>query len=247
IMTSRKRPPTKLRSITIEPNYVNRDGSALFKFGDSAVVCSVNGPTEVKLRDEKVDKATIDVIFKPLVGLPGTKDKTHEYIIRSTVESVIKSNLYPRTLIQIVCQVMMDDGNILATAINATIFALMNAGVEMKDIAVAVACIVNQDGNILIDPKLREIEKAQSYHTFAFSKTTFGLLFCESTGLFTEQQIKNHQFYNIRSGYFGQRQGSNSIRAMLQKQTEMEHQKQRESNELGMFSWYGVGPLVSIQ
>ncbi|KAF0395316.1 ribosomal protein S5 domain 2-like protein [Gigaspora margarita] len=187
-MASRKRPPSKIRTISIEPNYVNRDGSALFKFGDSAVVCSVNGPTEVKLRDEKVDKATIDVIFKPLVGLPGTKDKTHEYIIRSTVESVIKSNLYPRTLIQIVCQVMMDDGNILATAINATTYALMNAGVEMKDIAVAVACIVNKDGNILIDPELREIGKAQSYHTFAFSKTSFGLLFCESTGLFTEEQ-----------------------------------------------------------
>ncbi|CAG8744739.1 3275_t:CDS:2, partial [Acaulospora morrowiae] len=106
-----KRKSTEIRPISIEQNYVNRDGSASFKFGESNVVCSINGPAEVKVRDEKVDKATIDVSFRPLIGVPGTKDKTNEFFMRSMLESVIQANLHPRTLIQIVCQVLMDDGS----------------------------------------------------------------------------------------------------------------------------------------
>ena len=42
-----------------------------FRLGDSSVLCSINGPAEVKLRDEKLDKATIDVVVRPLVGTSG--------------------------------------------------------------------------------------------------------------------------------------------------------------------------------
>ncbi|CAG8440155.1 12119_t:CDS:2 [Acaulospora colombiana] len=182
---SDKRKSTEIRSISIEQNYVNRDGSASFKFGDSNVVCSINGPVEVKVRDEKLDKATIDVSFRPLIG---TKDKTNEFFLRSTLENVIQANLHPRTLIQIVCQVLMDDGSILAAAINATTLALINAGIPMTDIVVAVACAIDENGVILVDPKGQEIEKSQSFHTFAFNKASLNLLCCESLGLFTEQQ-----------------------------------------------------------
>ncbi|CAG8504956.1 4581_t:CDS:2 [Diversispora eburnea] len=183
-----KRKFTEIRPISIEQNYVNKDGSALFKFGDSAVLCSINGPTEVKVRDEKLDKATIDVSFKPWIGSPGTNEKTHELVLRSTLESIIQTNLHPRTLIQVVCQVLMDDGSILATAINATTMALINAGISMRDIVVAVSCVICKDGTILIDPKVQEIEENQSFHTFAFNKVSLNLLFCESFGVFTEQQ-----------------------------------------------------------
>ncbi|RHZ75784.1 hypothetical protein Glove_209g143 [Diversispora epigaea] len=183
-----KRKFTEIRPISIEQNYVNKDGSALFKFGDSAVLCSINGPTEVKVRDEKLDKATIDVLFKPWIGSPGTNEKTHELVLRSTLESIIQANLHPRTLIQVVCQVLMDDGSILATAINATTMALINAGISMRDIAVAVSCVICKDGTILIDPKEQEIEENQSFHTFAFNKVSLNLLFCESFGVFTEKQ-----------------------------------------------------------
>ncbi|CAG8751294.1 7857_t:CDS:2, partial [Funneliformis mosseae] len=116
------------------------DGSARFNFGNSSVLCSINGPAEVKLRDEKLDKATIDVIVRPLVGTTGTKDRTHEYILRSTFENVIQAGLHPRTQIQIVSQVMMDDGSIVAAAINATTIALIDAGIPMKDLVAAVSC-----------------------------------------------------------------------------------------------------------
>jgi len=138
-----------------------------------------------------LDKATIDVLVRPLVGAPGTKDKTHEYIIRSTFESVIQSGLHPRTQIQIVSQVMMDDGSIIAAAINATTMALIDAGIPMKDIVAAVSCVINNDDQILLDPTAQEMENVKSVHTFAFNKTSSSLLFCESLGLFTDDQYFN--------------------------------------------------------
>lgn len=73
-------------------------------------MCSVVGPTEVKIRDERLDRAVIEVVARPLVGLPGVKDKALERNIRETLEPLILSGLHPRTGIQIVVQTMKDDG-----------------------------------------------------------------------------------------------------------------------------------------
>lgn len=75
-------------------------------------MCSVVGPAEVKLRDEKLDKATIEVVVRPLVGLPGIKDKAREQAIRETLEPLVLSGLHPRTGVQIVIQTMKDDGSV---------------------------------------------------------------------------------------------------------------------------------------
>ncbi|CAI2193756.1 19449_t:CDS:2, partial [Funneliformis geosporum] len=163
-----KRSSSTIRPISIDQSLLSRDGSARFNFGNSSVLCSINGPAEVKLRDEKLDKATIDVLVKPLVGTT--------------------AGLHPRTQIQIVSQVMMDDGSIVAAAINATTIALINAGIPMKDLVAAVSCVVNKDDKILLDPTAQEMENAKSIHTFAFDRTSSTLLFCESLGLFTEEQ-----------------------------------------------------------
>lgn len=78
--------------------------------GGSSVLCSVVGPAEVKIRDEQLDKATVEVVARPLVGLPSVKDKAREQNIRETLEPILLSGLHPRTLIQIVVQTMKDDG-----------------------------------------------------------------------------------------------------------------------------------------
>jgi hypothetical protein len=42
-----------------------------FHTDKSAVIVSVHGPMEVKARKEIIDKATIEVIYKPRTGLAG--------------------------------------------------------------------------------------------------------------------------------------------------------------------------------
>jgi exosome complex component RRP46 len=67
--------------------------------------------------------------------------------------------------------------------------ALIDAGIPMKDIVAAVSCVVNKDDQILLDPTAQEMENAKSIHTFAFDKNSLSLLFCESLGLFTDEQV----------------------------------------------------------
>jgi exosome complex component RRP46 len=67
--------------------------------------------------------------------------------------------------------------------------ALIDAGIPMKDIVAAVSCVINKDDQILLDPTLQEMENVKSVHTFAFNKTSSSLLFCESLGLFTDDQV----------------------------------------------------------
>lgn len=42
-----------------------------FILGDSSVMVGVYGPADVKQNKEILDRATIEVIFKPKIGLPG--------------------------------------------------------------------------------------------------------------------------------------------------------------------------------
>ncbi|KAG0256773.1 Exosome component 5 [Mortierella polycephala] len=204
----------QLRPFFSSQNLLNRaDGSAQFDFGGSSVMCSVVGPAEVRIRDEKLDRATIEVVARPLVGIPSIKEKAREQNIRETLEPLILSGLHPRTGIQIVVQTMKDDGCILSTAFNATIMALMDAGIPLKSILGSVTCMVDEKTNqIWLDPTTEELAQAKSAHVFVFDnkssitsasagaqgkdadvdmdQDTVGaaILFSDSTGLFTEEQ-----------------------------------------------------------
>ncbi|KAF9935209.1 Exosome component 5 [Linnemannia zychae] len=230
--------PHQLRPFFSSQNLLNRaDGSAQFDFGESSVLCSVVGPSEVKLRDEKLDKATIEVVVRPLVGLPGIKDKAQEQAIRETLEPLILSGLHPRTGIQIVVQTMKDDGSILATAFNATILALLDAGIPLKSILGAVTCIIDAASNeIFLDPTNEEIAKAKSTHTFVFdNKSTITTkaqdtqeelvepapLYSDSTGLFSEDEY----FECARVCYKAVQAVHGFIRTAVQKKLEKEYQQ----------------------
>ncbi|KAF8928181.1 Exosome component 5 [Haplosporangium gracile] len=230
----------QLRPFFSSQNLLNRaDGSAQFDFGGSSVMCSVVGPAEVKLRDEKLDKATIEVVVRPLVGLPGIKDKAREQAIRETLEPLILSGLHPRTGIQIVVQTMKDDGSILATAFNATILALLDAGIPLKSILGAVTCIVDSETNqILLDPTTQELANAKSTHTFVFDNKSsitstdnkqqedkesveVATLYSDSTGLFSEEEY----FECAQICYKAVQAVHGFIRTAVQKKLEKEQQQ----------------------
>ncbi|KAF9422056.1 Exosome component 5 [Entomortierella beljakovae] len=238
--------PHQLRPFFSSQNLLNRaDGSAQFDFGGSSVLCSIVGPAEVKIRDEKLDKATLEVVARPLVGLPGVKDKAYEHSIRETLEPLVLSGLHPRTGIQIVIQTMKDDGCILSTAFNAVILALLDAGIPLKSILGSVTCVIDSQTNqILLDPTTEELAQAKSTHIFVFdnktsvssstnsnnensmdqddSESTLGaILFSDSTGLFTEDE-----YFECANVCFKAAQAVHGfIRTAVQKKLEKEYQQ----------------------
>jgi exosome complex component RRP46 len=175
---------SQLRAFSASQNILNRaDGSSKFEFGkvnlltftthshttrflysfiktigSTSVICSVSGPIDVQIRDEKLDEATVEVVVRPFKGVPTTKEKLMESILRSTFEPVILGGMMPRTLVQIVVQITKDDGCVLAASVNAITIALLDAGIPMKHMAAAITVMIDQQNELVLDPTAIELE-----------------------------------------------------------------------------------------
>ncbi|KAL7750855.1 exosome non-catalytic core subunit rrp46 [Sorochytrium milnesiophthora] len=201
------RPDTRsngqIRPMSCSQGMLSRaDGSARFMFGKTAVVCGLFGPTEVRMREERLDKCTLDVICKPSIGLPSTRDKATETLIRDTLEAVVVGVLHPRSLVQLSFQTTQDDGASVAACINAAALALMDAGVPLRSLFCGVTLALgpaessssdNGDGDgdavvVVLDPTLAEEQAARAVHTFVFDAALGGTYAVHSLGEFTQQE-----------------------------------------------------------
>jgi exosome complex component RRP46 len=167
------------------------DGSAKFQFGKTGVLASVYGPMQGKVRDEMVEKASIQINYTPVSGTGSPQDRLYERILKELANQLILTSEYPRTLIKITCQAMSDDGSILSTATNAMMMALIDAGISMNSSCTGVTCMIHNDGTLLLDPIELELCDAQSIHVFAFDATTAKCAGFHSTGLYTQEEVRN--------------------------------------------------------
>mmetsp|Transcript_33780 Transcript_33780/g.95602 ORF Transcript_33780/g.95602 Transcript_33780/m.95602 type:complete len:244 (-) Transcript_33780:179-910(-) len=132
------------------------DGSAAWRQEGTHVLAAVHGPIEAPPRKENSEAAVVEVVFRPLQYVPGEAEREKEQVIRQTVEAAILGALHPRTTVQVVLQVVSDDGALLACAINAACFALLDAGVPMSRMFMAVGCCVTEGGDLLVDSTKEE-------------------------------------------------------------------------------------------
>ena len=121
----------KLRGIASELNFLSRsDGSAIitqgwFEFcinfpainyflfsGGSICVAAVNGPLEVSPAYLDMNKAYIEVLYRPASGLPGVSERFKEKFVKSLCETCLITQLYPRTQISVQAQEMDDHGGV---------------------------------------------------------------------------------------------------------------------------------------
>jgi len=76
----------------------------------------------------------------PPPGL-GATERELEYYLRDALSSCILLERYPRCVIQVVIQIVQADGCVLGSAVNCAVLALMDAGVAMGGLPVAVTCV----------------------------------------------------------------------------------------------------------
>ncbi|KAN0065223.1 exosome non-catalytic core subunit rrp46 [Thecaphora frezii] len=169
--------PTALRPLRTELGCLARaDGSASFSFGTLEAVASVLGPTEVRIRDELTDNATLDIAFQPLSGTAGIPSKTLSSSLHTLFSSVLLLHHHPRSMIQLVLQTTSappppqiesaaakrryplligpdapPSPSEKACLINAASLALLDAGIVARGTVAACACaILRQDvGSVL--------------------------------------------------------------------------------------------------
>lgn len=179
--------------------------------GDTAVAAMVNGPTEVKLHNLQVDKASVDVHFRSKSGLPSIADKQREKILRSTCESALMSVLYPRSSIGLQVFIMEDGGGVsfiilldyycflpsncflqlLSCAVNACCLALLSSGISMKCMLAGIHCAITADGAIELDPEQNVCDRAAANLMFIFDSVDRNIVAAQATGRFTIGQYND--------------------------------------------------------
>lgn len=72
--------------------------------GLTAALASFTGPIEVRLREERVDRATLEVVHRPLDGIGATPSRAIEDALRGAFEPLLSLHRFPRALVQLVVQ-----------------------------------------------------------------------------------------------------------------------------------------------
>lgn len=67
---------------------------------------------EVLLGNLDINKAYMDVIYRPKAGLPSVGERYKEKIVKSLCETVVATHLYPRTQITAQVQELDDHGGV---------------------------------------------------------------------------------------------------------------------------------------
>ncbi|KAB1204364.1 hypothetical protein CJ030_MR8G014185 [Morella rubra] len=111
-----------------------------------------------------------DIIFT--LKLKGNPEKEYEMIVKRTLQSICILTIHPNTTISVIVQVVSDDGSVsfmlLPCAINAACAALVDAGIPLKHLAVAICCCLAESGYVILDPTKLEEQKMKAFTYLVF-------------------------------------------------------------------------------
>ncbi|KAJ9168271.1 hypothetical protein P3X46_019818 [Hevea brasiliensis] len=171
------RTPNQLRPLACSRNILHRaHGSASWSQGDTKVLAAVYGPKAGTKKNENPEKACIEVIWKPKTGQIGKLEKEYEMILKRTLQSICILTINPNTTTSVIVQVVHDDGALLTCAINAACAALVDAGIPIKHLAVAICCCLAEDGYVILDPTKLEEQKMKGFAFLVFPNSIHSVL-----------------------------------------------------------------------
>lgn len=161
------------------------DGSCRLMQGDTSVVAFVTGPVASSLRrNTNLREAFCEVLVRPRIGTSQQSDKRLECELQSIVQRSVNVQLYPRTTLQIVVQVVGEDGPLMSTCVNAICLALLDAGVNLR-FTFAATCVAirplgmrdNEETNgFLLDPTTDELDYCSGALCLVFDVGTGGVI-----------------------------------------------------------------------
>jgi len=193
------RDPLELRNIEMKVGVVERaDGSALVRFGRTAVVASVYGPRPLYPRYLQEYESCILRCRYAMVPFsvderksPGPDRRSIELskIIRVALEPAIFLEEFPRTVIDVFIDVLEADGSTRVTGINAASLALAIAGVPMRDL-VAACSVGKVEDTLVVDLCGKEDNYSQSDVCIAFMPGKNKITLLQMDGMLTEEELK---------------------------------------------------------
>ncbi|KAH8397696.1 hypothetical protein KR215_007176 [Drosophila sulfurigaster] len=182
----------KLRLMKCKFNPLSRcDGSVMYSQGATVVIAAVMGPIEVKTQSLSIECSYLECNYRPKAGLPQVKERIREAAIRDVLELALLSEIYPRSKMSVQIQELEDRGSIDACALNAACLSMLIGGLPLKYSFAAVHCIINEEGEFIVDPELSETVDQQASFTFAFDSVDGNLLLVQTKGSFKIAQFND--------------------------------------------------------
>lgn len=152
--------PDELRPIRMEVGILhNADGSALVEYGKTKVLAAVYGPREPPQKYMVLpDRAALRVRYhmapfsteERKSPAPSRREVELSKVIRESLEPVVLSEYYPRTVIDVFVEVLQADGGTRTAGVTAASLALADAGIPMKALVAGVA-VGKVEGVLVVD------------------------------------------------------------------------------------------------
>ncbi|VVC01479.1 Exosome complex component Rrp41 [uncultured archaeon] len=189
-----------LRPVKIVARVLNdAEGSAYVEWGKNKIIAGVYGPREcIPRHDQSLYRAIVKCRYSmaPFSGAeehgrsgPNRRSKELSKVIKEAFESVIISENFPKTQIEVYIEVLQSDGGTRCAAVTAAAVALADAGIPMKDLICAVAsCKI--DGVMAVDPGKEEDNFGESDMPIAFSPRNDDILLFQMDGLLTHEELQ---------------------------------------------------------
>ncbi|CAD6194017.1 unnamed protein product [Caenorhabditis auriculariae] len=166
------------------------DGSCSFSQGNTSVCASCNGPGDVHASRVDDERMVLEVSYRQNCG----DNKFHPLnsILSSSIQTVLNTEIFPRTSLVVTIHGLQDDGSIDAAAINATCFALVDSGLPMKSLFCGVKVVLLND-DIIVDPTAQQEKAARAAYLFSFSRSSKGeaeVLTMDCSGVSSLSQVE---------------------------------------------------------
>lgn len=174
------------------------DGSAYLEWGKNKILVAVYGPREVHPRHLTLtDKARLRCRYHmaPFSTLerkrpaPSRREIELSKVTREALESVILTDLFPRTGIDVFIEVLESDGGTRCSGITAASLALADAGIPLKDLV--VACAAGKiDGQIVLDLNGIEDQMGEADLPVAVTSRRNEIALLQMDGVLTYEEFK---------------------------------------------------------
>ncbi len=192
------RKPDELRPIRIEAGVLKRaDGSAYVEWGKNKIMAAVYGPREAHprhLQDStkaiiqcRYNMAPFSVTDRKRPG-PDRRSVEISKIISEAFESVIMTELFPRSSIDVFIEVLQANAGTRCAGITAAAVALADAGIPMKDLVVGVAAGKVED-TVVLDLGKEEDNYGQADVPMAIVPRTGEIVLLQMDGNMTEEEL----------------------------------------------------------
>ncbi|VDN20897.1 unnamed protein product [Gongylonema pulchrum] len=161
------RRPHQIRNLNYNLGICSQaDGSAYLEQGNTKVLCAVYGPQEARQRGRVLeDRCIINCQYSMATfstnerkERPRGDRRSLEFarLMEKAFEAAVLTQNYPRSQIDIFCELLQADGSHLAACVNAGTLALADAGVPLRGLVAAASCACAPGGIPCVDVSSRE-------------------------------------------------------------------------------------------